>query len=48
VTAANILGEALKDTVKKEKIPNVAVLGIPGGGVITSDIVARKLSSLLV
>jgi len=30
---------ALKDTVKKEQIPNVAVLGIPGGGVITSGIV---------
>jgi predicted phosphoribosyltransferase len=40
ITAANILAEALKDTVKKEKIANVIVLGIPHGGVITADIVA--------
>ena len=45
VTAANIQGEALKDTIKKDQIPNVIVLGIPRGGVITADIVARKLSS---
>lgn len=34
----------MKNTVKKEQIPNVIVLGIPRGGVITADIVARKLS----
>jgi predicted phosphoribosyltransferase len=45
VTAANILGEALRDTIKKEEIPNVIVLGIPRGGVITADIVAKKLSA---
>jgi putative phosphoribosyl transferase len=45
ITAANILGEALKDTVKKEQIAHVIVLGIPRGGVVTADIVARKLSS---
>ena len=45
MTAANILGEALKDTFKKEQIPNVVVLGIPRGGVVTADIVARKLSA---
>jgi predicted phosphoribosyltransferase len=42
VTAANILGKALKDTVKKEQIPNVIVIGIPRGGVVTADIVATK------
>jgi putative phosphoribosyl transferase len=45
ITAANILGEALKDTIKKEEIPNVIVVGIPRGGVLTADIVARKLFS---
>ena len=45
LTAGNILAEALKDTVKKEQITNVIVLGVPRGGVITADIVARKLSS---
>jgi putative phosphoribosyl transferase len=45
LTAANILGDALKDTVKKDQIPNVVILGIPRGGVITADIVARKLSA---
>jgi predicted phosphoribosyltransferase len=44
ITAANILAEALKDTIKKEQIPNVIILGIPRGGVITADVVARKLS----
>ncbi|MDQ6863448.1 MAG: phosphoribosyltransferase [Thermoproteota archaeon] len=44
VTAANILSEALKDIIKKDQIPNVIILGIPRGGVITADVVARKLS----
>ncbi|HZC47864.1 MAG TPA: phosphoribosyltransferase family protein [Nitrososphaeraceae archaeon] len=43
--AANILGEALKDVIKKEqeRIDSIA-LGIPRGGVIVGDIISRKLS----
>jgi putative phosphoribosyl transferase len=44
-TAANILGEALKDIIKKEQERKYSVvLGIPRGGVIVGDIIARKLS----
>ncbi|MGB7957057.1 MAG: hypothetical protein WCF23_24040 [Candidatus Nitrosopolaris sp.] len=43
MTAGNILGEALSDTIKKEEIPNVLVLGIPRGGVITADVVQESL-----
>jgi putative phosphoribosyl transferase len=45
--AGNILGEALKDIIKneQERNENTIVLGIPRGGVIVADIVARKLSS---
>jgi predicted phosphoribosyltransferase len=43
--AANILGEALKDVIKnKEERKASIVLGIPRGGVIVGDIIARKLS----
>jgi putative phosphoribosyl transferase len=43
--AANILGEALKDIIKnKEERKASIVLGIPRGGVIVGDIIARKLS----
>jgi len=46
--AADILGESLKDRVKNEEEQKTAiVLGIPRGGVITADIVAKKLSTLL-
>ena len=42
---ANILGEALKDVIKKEQERKGSiVLGIPRGGVIVGDIIARKLS----
>jgi putative phosphoribosyl transferase len=44
ITAANILGESLKDIIKKE-IPHVVIVGIARGGVLTADIVARKLSA---
>jgi putative phosphoribosyl transferase len=47
VAAADILGESLKDRVKKEEEQKTAVvLGIPRAGVITADIVAKKLSTL--
>ena len=44
--AGNILGEALKDIIKdkQEQRENTVVLGIPRGGVVVADIVARKLS----
>ncbi len=47
VAAAAILGECLKDKVKNEEEQKTAVvLGILRGGVITADIVAKKLSTL--
>jgi putative phosphoribosyl transferase len=46
VTAASILGESLKDKIKKQEEQRTAVvLGIPRGGVITADIVAKRLST---
>jgi putative phosphoribosyl transferase len=46
VTAANILGKSLKDKIKKqEEQKGAVVLGIPRGGVVTADIVAKKLST---
>ena len=44
--AGNILGESLKDIIKdkQERRENTVVLGIPRGGVVVADIVARKLS----
>jgi putative phosphoribosyl transferase len=45
VSAGNILAEILKDRLKKEKIEQCIVLGVPRGGVVTADTVARKLSS---
>jgi putative phosphoribosyl transferase len=45
IAAAEILGESLKDRVKDEQRDTV-VLGIPRGGVITADIVSKKLETL--
>ncbi len=43
--AANILAEALKDVIKDEQgRKDSIVLGIPRGGVIVGDIIARNLS----
>ena len=45
ITAACILSDALKYIVKKdEERKNSIVLGIPRGGVIIADIIARKLA----
>ncbi|HEY7756760.1 MAG TPA: phosphoribosyltransferase family protein [Nitrososphaeraceae archaeon] len=44
-SAGNILGEALKDSIKKEHRKNCVVLGIPRGGVITGYCIAKKLGS---
>ena len=44
--AGNILAEILKDRLNKEKLEEcIVVLGVPRGGVVTADVVARKLSS---
>ncbi|MGC2571730.1 MAG: phosphoribosyltransferase family protein [Candidatus Nitrosopolaris sp.] len=40
--SGSILAEILKDRLKKE---HIVVLGIPRGGVITADFVARKISN---
>jgi putative phosphoribosyl transferase len=47
VSAANILGESLKDTVSKEEKSSLLVLGIPRGGLATADIVSRKFGAPL-
>jgi len=46
VNAGNILGEALKAIIKNKQArkENTIVLGIPRGGVVVADIVAKKLS----
>ena len=47
IAAAVILGESLKDRIKNEEEQKAAVvLGIPRAGIITADIVAKKLSTL--
>ena len=42
-SAGNILGNALKGIVKKEDINSTIVLGIPRGGLVIAEIIARKL-----
>jgi putative phosphoribosyl transferase len=42
-SAGNILAETLKEIVKKEDRNNTLVLGIPRGGLIIAEIIARKL-----
>jgi putative phosphoribosyl transferase len=44
-SAGTILGETLKDFIKKQDRKNCVVLGIPRGGVITGYHVAKKLGS---
>jgi predicted phosphoribosyltransferase len=41
------LGESLKDVVSKQERSTLLVLGIPRGGLVTADIVARKLGAPL-
>ena len=43
-SAGNILGETLKEILKKEDRNNTLVLGIPRGGLIIAEIIARKLA----
>jgi len=44
-SAGAILGEALKDFIKKPDRKNCVVLGIPRGGVITGYCISKKLGS---
>lgn len=43
VNAASILGESLKDRIKAQDRRTAIVLGIPRGGVIIADVIAKKL-----
>lgn len=43
ISAGRILGDTLKDIIKKEERKNTFVVGIPRGGVIIADNIARKL-----
>lgn len=45
VAAAELLGEALESRVSEEERKRTVILGIPRGGVVTADIVSRKLVS---
>lgn len=46
-SAGNILGETLKEIVKKEDRDNTLVLGIPRGGLIIAEIIAMKMNCKL-
>jgi Predicted phosphoribosyltransferases len=43
-SAGNILGDTLKEIVKKEDRNNTLVLGIPRGGLVIAEVIARKLA----
>ena len=43
--AGNILAEIIKNRLKKEKLEQCIVFGIPRGGVVTADTVVKRLSS---
>jgi predicted phosphoribosyltransferase len=47
ISSANILGESLKDAIPKQERSNLLVLGIPRGGLVTADIIAKKLGAPL-
>jgi len=44
-SAGNILAEIIKDRLKKEKLEQCIVFGVPRGGVVTADTVVRRLSA---
>ncbi len=44
ISAGRILGDTLKEIIKKEERKNTFVVGIPRGGVIIADNIARKLN----
>jgi putative phosphoribosyl transferase len=43
--AGNILAEIIKNRLKKEKLEQCIVFGVPRGGAVTADTVVRRLSS---
>jgi putative phosphoribosyl transferase len=43
--AGRILAEIIKNRLKKEKLEQCIVFGVPRGGVVTADTVVRRLSS---
>ena len=43
-SAGSILAGALKDIMKKVKGPDIIVVGLPRGGFVMAEIIARKLS----
>jgi len=43
-SAGNILGGILKDVIKKQDRTNTIVLGIPRGGIIVAESIARSLN----
>jgi putative phosphoribosyl transferase len=43
-SAGNILGETLKEIVKTQDRSNTLVLGIPRGGLVMAEIIARKMT----
>jgi predicted phosphoribosyltransferase len=43
-SGGNILGETLKEIIKKEDRNNTLVLGLPRGGLVIAEIIARKLA----
>ena len=45
VTAGHVLGDFVKHNLKWKEREKTAILGIPRGGVITADIVARKIGA---
>jgi len=47
IAAANILAAALIDSITKEELRKnaVSVLGIPRGGIVIADVIARKLKA---
>lgn len=47
IAAGSVLAEILNERVKKEKLEDIVILGIPRGGVVTADCVARKLSKAI-
>ena len=47
-SAGNLLAGSLKDFMKKERLTeddDIVILGIPRGGVITADVIAKKLNT---
>jgi predicted phosphoribosyltransferase len=45
IAAAELLGEALKNRVSEKERKRTVIIGIPRGGVVTADIVSKKLIS---